>query len=80
MKPSDIKVGKTYVNRGAGRTERTVSEIVEPENFQASGEPPMWFGAGDAPTEPYVVFSQDGRRDSTLYVSSFAAWAGKEKP
>lgn len=77
MKPSEIQVGKTYVNRGAGRTRRTVIAI-GPEHA-----PTAWWGDPDkrpAAAEPGVVFTQMGGESRALYLSSFAAWAGKEAP
>lgn len=76
MKPSEIQVGKTYVNRGAGRTRRTVIDI------GPHVAPGRWLGDPDkkpAPGTPVVRFEQGGVRDS-LYLQSFAAWAGKEAP
>lgn len=70
MKPADIKVGSTYINRGAGKTRRTVVAIGpehRPDWFRSDREPPV---------EDGVLYEQDGKRDS-LYISSFAAWCGK---
>lgn len=76
MKPSEIQVGKTYVNNGAGRTRRTVIEI-GPEHI-----PERWLGSSD--TKPAsgalgVMYEQSGKQ-RRLYLESFAAWAGKEAP
>jgi hypothetical protein len=72
MKPSDINVGSTYKNRGAGKTTRTVLAIGD------KYRPPYWSGfPGTEPTEPGVLFLQ-GRTRRKLYISSFAAWAGEE--
>ena len=71
MKPSDIEVGKTYVNKGKGRTSRTVLEIGT--NLKAS-----WLSDTKPPYEPVVKYRQ-GKWEYTLYLSSFAAWCGKEK-
>jgi hypothetical protein len=71
MKPSEIQVGKTYVNRGAGRTRRTVIAFLDNELG------PEWYGSGEPPDGPVVQFEQDGKQRS-LYLSSFAAWAGRE--
>lgn len=69
MKPSEIEVGETYVNRGAGKTKRRViaigSDIV----------PEFWFGSNPRPDEPGVVFVQKGEMRN-MYLSSFASWAG----
>lgn len=69
MKPKDIKVGHTYVNRGAGRTWRRVLEIgpIECE----------WLGVGDPPNELVVRYEQDGE-EGRLYLHSFAAWCGMD--
>jgi len=71
MKTSEIKTGKTYVNKGAGKTRRTVIEIGNehrPETFNS---------INDAPNEPGVLYEQSGKH-RTLYLSSFAQWCGKE--
>lgn len=70
MKPKDIEVGKTYVNRGAGKTSRTVLEIGK--HLEAN-----WYSPNERPDEPVVKYLQ-GTFESTLYLSSFAAWCGKE--
>jgi hypothetical protein len=74
MSPNEIKVGKTYTNRGAGKTQRTVIAIgpeFRPSQFwNATGEPPNH-------DEPGVLFEQRGI-GRNLYLSSFAKWAGKE--
>jgi len=65
MKQSEIQVGVIYVNRGAGRTRRTVVAIGEEHQ-------PPWDGTrGD---EPGVLYEQNGVR-RVLYLSSFAKWA-----
>ncbi len=71
MTPSAIATGKTYRNRGAGRTTRTVVDI------GTHLPPPHWYSRNPRPEEPVVVFLQRGQRRS-LYLSSFAAWAGSE--
>jgi hypothetical protein len=68
MSPKDIKVGKTYYNRGQGKTTRTVLEIADKHR------PEYWYGER-APTDPGVLYKQ-GSRERTLYLSSFAKWAG----
>jgi hypothetical protein len=70
MSPVEIQVGVTYVNRGAGRTQRTVLAIGDEHR------PPHWLGAWGTkpPDEPGVLFEQKGKQ-YTLYLSSFAQWA-----
>lgn len=72
MKTTDIHVGTTYVNRGAGKTRRTVLEISD------KCRPVQWLGAPECkPTnEPGVRYVQHGV-EGCLYLSSFASWAGK---
>lgn len=72
MSPKDIQVGKTYTNRGAGRTQRTVLAI--------GGEhrPEIWLSPEPPPQEPGVLYQQSNQRTpNRLYLSSFASWAGK---
>lgn len=71
MKPSEIVAGKTYQNRGAGKTKRTVIRI---EHGLACN----WYSSGPAPdNEPVVEYS--GKRGvERLYLSSFAQWCGSE--
>jgi len=71
MKPSDITVGKTYVNRGKGRTRRTVLEISDKLK-------PFWYGPGSGLGGGLVVRYRQGDREDNLYLSSFAAWCGRE--
>jgi len=69
MKPSEIQVGVTYVNRGAGHTQRKVLAI------DYEHQPKLWLSWKETrPDEPGVLFEQKGKQ-STLYVSSFAHWA-----
>lgn len=70
MSPSKIEVGKTYCNRGKGRTMRAVLEISD--KLKAP-----WFSSGDRPKEPVVRYLQNGVEEK-LYLSSFAAWCGRE--
>lgn len=70
MKTSDIKVGETYVNRGKGRTRRTVIAIGDEHR------PPRFYGLV-TPSEPGVLYEQNGKQ-YRLYLCSFAAWAGKK--
>jgi len=82
MKPQEIKVGKTYINRGAGTTRRKVLGIGNEHR------PKVWHGNGitSPPDEPGVSFEQYSDRKGhvkagkacQLYLSSFAAWAGAE--
>jgi hypothetical protein len=73
MRKQDIKVGKTYSNRGKGCTRRKVLGIGDEH------KPKYWFGASvsSIPDEPGVLYEQEGHQDR-LYLSSFAAWAGSE--
>lgn len=70
MKPSEIKAGMTYRNRGRGRTVRKVLSVGFDVSFS-------WFGHGPPPIEPGVRF-QAGGRECTMALSSFAKWAGSE--
>ena len=73
MKPSEIKAGKTYKNKGAGRTTRTVVGIGN------EYRPIRWQGTmGKEPDEPGVLFVDSKGRKDNLYLSSFASWAGSE--
>ena len=77
MKPSDIQVGKTYCNRGKGRTTRKVLGIGN------EYRPKRYFNAYDTPpNEPGVQYEQSASETEMvqrcLYLSSFASWAGKE--
>lgn len=71
MKPSHIKAGHTYHNRGKGKTKRTVIAIGREH------APKKWLGGGPRPDEPGVLYEQEGIR-AYLYLSSFAAWCGGE--
>lgn len=71
MKPSDIKVGSTYTNKGAGKTERKVIAIGDEHR------PSQFWSPNPPPEEPGVLYEQKGKQDK-LYLSSFAAWCGKE--
>jgi len=87
MKPSEIKVGMTYRNRGAGRTKRTVIAI------GIEHRPKKWMGANGLdctrinttppPEEPGVLWRNASNHTGTparqtLFLSSFAKWAGSE--
>mgnify|MGYP001220101378 CR=1 FL=1 len=77
MKTSEIRVGVTYKNRGEGTTRRTVLAIGDEHR------PESWLGGDSSappklryrPDEPGVLFSQNGKT-RTLYLSTFAKWAG----
>ncbi|MBK8184836.1 MAG: hypothetical protein IPK63_18915 [Candidatus Competibacteraceae bacterium] len=82
MKKSDIRIGVTYVNRGAGNTQRKVID----KGFHVS--PDLWLGEGDRPDEEGVYYEQVGwfheypgtgeNRYGKVYLSAFARWAGRE--
>jgi hypothetical protein len=69
MKPGDVEVGVTYMNRGAGRTRRKVLAIGNEHR------PQEWLSDRPPPDEPGVLFEQKGKQ-RCLYLSSFADWAG----
>lgn len=69
MKPSQIKIGTTYKNRGQGRTQRTVLDIGD------HIRPSHWWSPNPRPNEPGVLYEQEGRNE-ILYLSSFASWCG----
>lgn len=77
MKTSEILVDVTYKNRKKGTTRRTVLGIGD------CYRPESWLGGDRStppklryrPNEPGVLFSQNGR-EHTLYLSTFAKWAG----
>ena len=78
MSPNQIKQWKTYCNRGAGKTQRTVMLITcheQDSEFPYVGRKPH---AGKVK----VFFTQSGlaRHASTgfLLLDAFAAWAGRE--
>lgn len=71
MKPEEIKEGKTYRNKGAGRTKRTVKAI------GAEFIPNNWYSCGPRPNEPGVLYEQKGKL-MKLYLGSFASWCGSE--
>ena len=78
MKPSQVEVGKTYQNRGAGRTRRTVIAIgneYRPDRYLShDGFVPLHLRQRD---DPGVLYEQNGQQ-ARLYLNSFAAWCGKE--
>lgn len=69
MKKCEIKVGKKYCNRGAGRTVREVLGIGN--EFR----PGIFRSANNPPDEPGVEYVQNGKIDR-IYLSYFAQWAG----
>lgn len=73
MSPKDIQISKTYVNRGAGRTVRTVLAIGDEHR------PHHWLDVWGIlpPNESGVLYEQRGEQ-RTSYLSSFAAWAERE--
>ena len=76
MKPQDIKVGKTYRNRGKGRTTRTVLGI----GYHVP--PPPWLGKPEnrpaLQQECASYLPGGGKPHGVLTLKSFAAWAGGE--
>jgi hypothetical protein len=73
MKPSEIEVGKTYRNRGAGKTTRTVTAIGDARMIRPLVS---WGGSHVPPREPVVQFQGRRGKVDSLYLSSFASWAG----
>ena len=71
MSPKKIEVGKTYINRGAGKTRRTVLGI------GVEYRPLLWLSDRPCPSEPGVLYQQ-GDHTGRIYLSMFAAWAGRE--
>lgn len=67
MKEYEIDVGKTYTNKGARRTRRTVIAIGM-EHIPDRNSPLESNG---------VLYEQNGKL-VTITLRSFAAWAGKE--
>jgi len=72
MSPKLIEIGKTYRNRGAGRTTRTVLDIGT--HIHAP-----WLSDTVPPGEPVVKFRQ-GDKERHLFLCSFARWAGTVVP
>ena len=75
MRKSEIEVGATYTNRGAGLTRRKVLSIGEYVH------PGMLFKRPRGiPDEPVVEYEQNEQKDRVyrLYLSSFAKWAGRQ--
>lgn len=65
----EIVVGKTYRNRGAGRTRRKVLAIGDEHR------PKYWNSSNVPPREPGVLYEQKGVK-GRLYLTSFTAWVG----
>ena len=65
----EIEAGKTYRNRGAGRTRRKVLAIGDEHR------PKHWHSPLARPNEPGVLFEQNGVKGN-LYLTSFRAWVG----
>lgn len=80
MKREHLRIGATYCNKGAGRTRRRII------NIGPECRPGRWYGSGDPPDEDGVLFVQLCKHDGQwepifkdlLYISAFAAWAGRE--
>ncbi len=83
MKASDIKVGKTYRNRGAGKTQRKVTGIgleYQPDR-RFSDERPDWMsGVEYQQRATYGNSRGSGKWNEPrrLWLDSFASWAGSE--
>ena len=78
MKTTQIQIGKTYTNRGKGRTSRTVTGIGA-ENLPNFA----WNRDGKFPEGSLGVrYIQNGGqrngREMTLWLDSFASWASRE--
>ena len=88
MKASDIKVGKTYRNRGAGTTQRKVTGIgleFRPERRYSTIPPPddmpgVEFEQGFGDWSLWTRADQPAPRPEPrrLWLDSFASWAGSE--
>jgi hypothetical protein len=77
MNKSQIQIGKTYCNCGAGTTHRKVIDM-------GMHIQPKWYGGiykrpyGE-PGVRYEFIDRFGQtQTSELYLKSFASWAGKE--
>lgn len=84
MKASDIKVGKTYRNRGSGKTQRKVAGIgleYQPERRFAPERPDWMVGVEYQQKLPDGALRQgfgDWSEPRRLWLDSFASWAGSE--
>lgn len=72
MRKDEIEVGATYVNKGAGRTTRTVIAM------GTNRQPSAWYGSGWPPDEIGVEYKDNRGKTDRLYLSSFAVWAGRK--
>lgn len=70
MKKSNIEVGKTYRNKGAGLTTRKVLGI------GTQYRPLSVFSHGNPPSEPGVLYEKPNGEKHKLFLGSFASWAG----
>ena len=68
-----IEVGRTYVNKGAGRTQRTVVGIGDEHR------PTVWYSGSTPPDEPGVLYVDNRGREGQLYLCSFQSWAGADQ-
>ena len=70
MKTTQIEVGKTYANKGAGKTFRKVLAIGDEHR------PKFWFSGKQPPDEPGILYEQTGRNAGigNLYITSFSSW------
>lgn len=66
----EIEVGKTYRNRGAGRTRRKVLAIGDEHR------PKHWNSPLAPPNEPGVLYVTPKGVKDRLYLTSFKAWVG----
>ena len=71
MKPSEIKAGATYRNKGKGRTWRKVQCISRCIEYE-------WYSMAKPPDEMGVQYVDNSGRVSSLCLSSFASWVGSE--
>ena len=84
MKPNDIKIGKSYVNK-SGRSERFVIDIGGHVKayWHSDSEPPadkIGVMFVDTRMGKTVYSEKSGKSPSCFYISSFAQWAKAELP
>ena len=73
LKATDLKVGATYCNRGAGTTRRKILGIGD--EFR----PTQFYSFLPPPCEPGVEFQCTWTGAvKRLYISSFLSWVGEE--
>ncbi len=72
MRKNEIKEGVFYRNKGKGTTIRRVIAIGDEH------KPKHWYSDSEPPDEPGVLYSDIRGRQKSLYISSFAMWAGSE--